>query len=874
VRDEELNEELRTHLEMDVEQRMARGESRGDAEAAARREFGNLTHVAEVTREMWGGQWLEQLSRDVRYALRSLKHSPMFTTVVVIALALGIGANTAIFSVVRGVLLKPLPHRGSDRLVYLRQSANGAGQSDMTFSVPEVRDLRAGVPSFAGIAEFSAMSAVHGTSDGPVRIRVGLVTGNYFDVMGLSPVVGRLTQPSDDGAAAPPVAVLGYDYWKTRFGGDSAVLGKKILLNERPVTVIGVLQPAPFFPERVDALLNLVNSAHHLSATMQQSRTHRMTSVVARVKTASTVDKARAEVATVYSALQRAYPEAYPASARYQVAVLPLKDILGERARLTLWLLMACAAFVLIVSAANVTNLTLMRGIRREHELVVRTALGAARSRLRRLLLVENLLLATLGGALGMVIAIAGVRLLTVFAARYSPRANEIRLDGTVFAFTLAVSLGLALTLSFLASLPREADVGSRVLAGPQRVSGSRRRQRLQRGLVVLQVAVSVVLLAGAGLLTRTMIRLSTMDTGLTTEDMLTMRVTLLMGGSGAMQDSATLVAAGVRLDQIRAALAVLPGVARVGVGASAPLRPFGYFSLVQREGPPPRPGEAMARADFRTANVDYFAAAGIPVLRGRAFDQADESRDNVIINKTFADQFFPSEDPVGKRIAFKADWRPDSLHYRTVIGVVGDTHDVAPNAAPGLVVFMPMAGMPSTSAVLVVRADRHVAGLAPTATRVVREHAPNALIEDVMTLAEYKAKSVSPQRLNAELISTFGILAVVIAAVGIAGVLAFSVSARTNEIGIRMSLGADSARVQRMILREGGALVATGLVLGSAGAYATTGVMRQLLFGVEPHDPATFVAGTVAMATVGIVACWIPARRAARIDPMTAIRG
>jgi hypothetical protein len=428
VRDEELNEELRTHLEMDVKQRMARGESRANAEAAARREFGNLTHVAEVTREMWGGQWLEQLRRDVRYALRSLTHSPMFTTVVVIALALGIGANTAIFSVVRGVLLKPLPHRDGDRLVYLRQSANGPGQSDMTFSVPEVRDLRAGVPSFAGIAEFSAMSAVHGTSDGPVRIRVGLVTGNYFEVMGLSPVVGRLTHPSDDGAAAAPVAVLGYDYWKTRFGGDSAVLGKKILLNDRPVTVIGVLQPAPFFPERVDALLNLVNSAHHLSATMQQSRTHRMTSVVARVKTASTIDKARAEVATVYSALQRAFPEAYPASARYQIAVLPLKDILGEHARLTLWLLMASAAFVLIVSAANVTNLTLMRGIRREHELVVRTALGAARSRLRRLLLVENLVLATLGGALGIVIAIAGVRLLTVFAARYSPRANEIRL--------------------------------------------------------------------------------------------------------------------------------------------------------------------------------------------------------------------------------------------------------------------------------------------------------------------------------------------------------------------------------------------------------------------------------------------------------------
>ena len=588
MRDEELNEELRSHLEMDVAQRVARGALHAEAETAARREFGNVTHVAEVTRDMWGGQWIEQLRRDIRYALRSLRRGPAFTTVVVATLALGIGANTAIFSVVRGVLLKPLPHRDGDRLVYLRQSANGPGQSDITFSVPEVRDLRSGVPSFAGMAEYSSITVVHRTSEGPVRIKVGLVTGNYFEVMGLSPVLGRLTQPGDDGPSAAPVAVLSYDYWKARFGGDSAVLGKAILLNDRPVTVIGVVQPAPFFPERVDALLNLVNSAHHVSATMQHNRTHCMTQVVARVKSGSTLERARADVATVYSGLQRAFPEAYPSAARYQVTVIPFKDVLGERARLTLWLLMAAAAFVLIVSAANVANLTLMRGIRREHELVVRTALGAGRSRLRRMLLAENLMLATLGGALGIVIAVAGVRLLTVFAQRYTPRANEIRLDATVFAFALAVSLGLALLLSFLASLPQEANVGSSVLAGTQRVSGSRRRQRLQRGLVVLQVAVSVVLLAGAGLLTRTMIRLSRIDTGLTTDDVLTMRVSLLT--DAAARDTNAFAAARVRFEELRSDVAALPGVARVGVGSSAPLRALGNYNLLQAEDRRPSP--------------------------------------------------------------------------------------------------------------------------------------------------------------------------------------------------------------------------------------------------------------------------------------------
>jgi len=871
VRDDELDEELRSHLEMDIAQRMTRGASRADAEAAARREFGNVTHVAEVTREMWGGQWIEQLRRDLRYARRSLWRSAAFTTVVVIALALGIGANAAIFSAVRGVLLKPVPNKDGDRLVYLRQSANGPGQADISFSVPEVRDLRTGVSSFSGIAEYSSISVVHRSSEGPVRISVGLVTGNYFEVMGLSPVLGRLTHTADDGPSAAPVAVLSYEYWKTRFGGDARIVGSTILLNDRPVTVIGVVQPAPFFPERVDALLNLVNSAHHLSAAMQQNRTHRMTQLVARLKSGATLDQAKVQVATVYAGLQRAFPEAYSAGERYQVAVIPFKDVLGERVRLTLWLLMAAAAFVLVVSAANVANLTLMRCVRREHELVVRTALGASRSRLRRLLLVENLMLAMAGCGFGVGIAVAGVRLLTAFTRRYTSRASEIRLDSTVFTFAVAVAIGLALLLSLLASLPREANVGSSVLAGPQRVSGSLRRQRLQRGLVVLQVAVSVVLLAGAGLLTRTMMSLSRIDTGLTTDDVLTLRVNLLTALAPGDTNAYAVVRA--RFEDVRSALASLPGVSRVGVSSSEPLQALGNYSLVRADGPTASTGEAVARADFRPADPSYFAAAGIPLLRGRGFDAADESRDNVIINKTLADQFFPNRDPIGKRIAVKEEGSANALHWRTVIGVAGNTRDMTPKAAPELVVYTPLSGMPATFAVFVVRADGHLTGLAPVATRIVREHAPNALIEDVMTMSEYKSQSVAPQRLNAVLISSLGGLAVIIAAVGIAGVLAFSVSARTNEIGIRMSLGADRKRIQRMILGEGGVLLVVGLAIGGVGAYATTGVMRNLLFGVAPHDAVTFGVVMAAMAVVGVIACWIPASRAARIDPAIAMR-
>ena len=701
---------------------------------------------------------------------------------------------------------------------------------------------------------------------------MGLVTGNFFGVMGLSPVLGRLTQASDDGRGAQPVAVLTHDCWVTRFGGDSSVIGTQVTLNKGPVTVIGVLQPAPFFPERVEALLNLVNSDHHLSATMTESRTHRMTEVVARLRPGATLGQVQTEVAAVYARARNEFKEAYDPAARYRVAVIPFKEVLGERASLTLWLLMASAAFVLIVSVANVANLTLMRGVRREHELVLRAALGAGVSRLRRLLLAENLVLAILGAGFGVVIAVAGVRLLTAFVEQYSPRASEIRLDGVVFAFMLALSVGVALLLSFLASLPREGTIASRLLAGTRQVSGSLKRQRLQRALVVVQIAASVVLLAGAGLLTRTMMQLSSVDTGLTTENVLTMQVTLLTRSE--RQDSNAVAAARQRSEQMRNEIASLPGVVEVGIGWTLPLRKPFFFNLVEAQGKPLAPGEAVPRAEFRNADPAYFRAAGIPLLKGRPFATTDGSNsDAVIINKTLADRYFPNEDPIAKRISWKADWRPDSLHWQTVVGVVGNTRDSGLDALPVAVVFSPFTQTPDGSAGLVIRADGHVANVAALATRIVRRIAPTALIEEVMTIAEYKEQSVSPRRLSAVLLSTFGVLAVIIAAVGIAGVLAFSVGARTTEIGIRMRLGAGSGQVQRMILSEGTALVAIGLVLGAVGAFFSTRLMQGLLFGVAPHDPTTFIGVVVMMAVIGIIACWIPALRAARIDPVIAMR-
>ncbi|MEP6999230.1 MAG: ABC transporter permease [bacterium] len=873
--EDDLHEELQAHLAMETAEYIRRGMRPDVARRQALLASGGLTGAAESVRAQRGMPWLESIASDVRYALRALCRSPVFTAVVVTTLALGIGANTAIFSVVRAVLLKPLPHRNGERLVYLRHSMDGPSGANVLFSVPEVHDVRSGAPSFSGVAEYSPwFNTIHADSDA-IRVDVGLVTGNFFEVMGLAPVRGRLTRPSDDGPDAKPVMVLTHDFWMKRFHGDAGIVGRQLRLDGVSATVIGVVQSAPFFPDRVDALLNMVISPHHLSAQMVESRMHRMTEVVARLAPDASVEQARHEVAEVTARMLRDNRGLYNPTSHHRVTVIPFKEAIGERARLTLWLLMGAAAFVMIISAASVANLTLMRGVHREHELVVRAALGAGAMRLRRLLLVENLVLTLAGAAMGLGLAFWGVRLLASLAERYSTRANEIRLDGFVLGFTLGLSVVLAVLLSFVASIPKDGTYTAVISAGVRRMGGSIRKQRLQRALVVAQITVSVVLLAGAGLLTRTMIQISEVSTGLKAEEVLTMEVPLL---NPARFDTASDDRNKERYDRMRREIRALPGVIEVGVGSTMPLRITQLEFDVNAEVKTYTPGRPRPRADWRTASPEYFRAAGIPRLSGRDFSSADRVGSGlvVIINKTFADMFFPGADPIGKRMAWAGEvlrFTPVSGDWRTIVGVVGNTQDGGQDAAPRPVVFAPFAQSYALLGGLVIRAGSDAAALVPDATRIIRRIAPDAAIDNVMTVAQIKEQSVSPRRLNAALVSSFGILAVIIAAVGIAGVLAFSVSARTNEIGVRMSLGADSGRVQRMILKEGGALLAIGLVCGVTSAYFAARVIRGLLFGVAPHDPATFIGVMVTMTVVGMGACWIPARRAARIDPSAAMR-
>jgi putative ABC transport system permease protein len=876
--DDDLRAELEAHLEMETDENIRRGMAPDEARRQARIASGGLTQAAEAVRDQRGIPFIEGLAADFRYAFRALKHSPAFTIVVVLTLALGIGANTAIFTVVRGVLLKPLPHRDGDRLVFVRHSMDGPGGASINFSVPEVRDFRAGAPTLGGIAEYSSWNGRIQDESGAENIDVGLVTGNYFEVMGLSAILGRVTGPEDDGPGVPVVAVLTHDSWLQRFGGDSSVVGRSLRIDGKVATVIGVLQPAPNYPAPVAALFNMALSDHHLSSFMNEGRTHRMTEVVARLAPDATLEQARAELGGVFSRMTAQYKDAYEPSANHRIAIVPFKEAFGERARLTLWLLMAAAMFVLIISAANVTNLTLMRGVRREHELVVRAALGAGAARLRRLLMVENLMLTLAGALLGTGIAVGGVQLLTSFASRYSPRANEITLDATVLAFTLVLAVSLSLLLSFAPFLPREGTLASVISAGLRRIGGGLRKQRLQRGLVIAQVAASVVLLAGAGLLTRTMLRLSDVKTGLRTEEVLTLSVSLLTPAELMRDPIGADAGAKVRYAQMLDEVRALKGVMQAAIGSPGPLRSSSVRFEVKAEGRALAAGEAIPRPELRTADPEFFDAAGIPLMAGRAFMASDDraSAKVVIINQVLADQLYPDQDPIGKRVAWTGDiirFTPFSTEWRTIVGVVATTQDGGLDASPRAAMYLPFAQELAIAGGFVIRADTNVASLVPAVTRVVRRLAPTTPIENVMTIAQIRDQSVAPRRLNAALLSSFSLLAVLIAAVGITGVLAFSVGARTTEIGIRMSLGASAWDVERMILREGGVLLAAGLVIGIVLTFLATQFIQGLLFGVAPRDPFTLVAVASMMGAIGLLACWIPARRAARIDPAITLR-
>ena len=807
---------------------------------------------------------MQSVAQDLRYAARTLGRAPAYTVVAVLTLALGIGANTAIFSVIHGVLLKGLPFANGDRVVRLKQPVAAADIDDAGFSVQEVADLGARSRSLESVVEFHSMSFNLLRRGDPQRVQTGVVSSNYFDALGVRPLVGRTFRPEEDQPGAAPVVVLSYRFWRERLGGDTAIVGKTVEMTDRLHTVIGVLPPLPAFPNENDVYMPTSSCPFRSSDIWRTSRTIRALTVFGVMRPGVELESVRNDLRAVASGIHTEHPESYPTGRGFALGAESLLEELSGPARETLVLLLATSAFVLLIACANVANLTLVRLVHRRPELVVRAALGAGTGRLARQLLTESVVVATAGAVVGIGLAAGLLRVLVPYAARFTPRAFEIGLDAPVLLFTLAVSvvIGLASGTLPLVAVTRDLASGLRARSDGGQTRGGKRRA--ERTLVVAQVAVSVVLLAAAGLAVRSMIELSRVDAGYKPEQVLSLRVTPSRERYRRAEQRLAVV------NRLLTGIGELPGVTSVALAGAVPLGEGGRMSHAMLiEGRPMGPNDTPPQAEMQIVSADYFSTIGVPVLRGRTFDDTERigSEEVAIISRSMAERHWAGRDPIGARISGDGG---DS--WMRVVGVVGDVRDHALDEEPTDAFYLAFAQYPGGGNVL-IRSQVEPGRIAKRATAVVHAIDPDMPVDAVRTLLEVRLNSLAPRRLTASLLTLFALLALLIAATGIGGVLAFSVSQRTREIGVRLALGARREQVLGLVLRQGGSMVAAGLLLGVVGAVWLARFMEGLVFGVGPRDPLTLAAVCLTLAAVGVLASLGPARRATAVDPVTALR-
>ncbi|MES1240872.1 MAG: ABC transporter permease [Acidobacteriota bacterium] len=864
----EMDDELRFHIEMETAQNVGRGMSPELARTEALRAFGGVEKTKEQCREARGGRWIEELAQDVRYGVRTLRMHPGYTAVVVLILALGIGANTAMFSAVNAVLLRPLPYADGDRLVVLHQKAALTGVDDLAFSPVEMADYERGSRSFSNLVEHHSMGFNLLDHGEPSRVRTGVVSWDFFDVLGVKPLLGRTFRPEDETASAEPVLVLSYEYWQRQYGGDPKVVGRSLRMNDKAHLVIGVLPQVPRYPTEDDVYMSTTACPFRSDPRMATDRAGRMLTAFGRLRRGVSLEQGNAEVVAVAARLREDHPDAYPAAEGYEADLLSLRSELTREARPKLLLLLGTVGLVLLIVCANVANLSLARRLHRQKELALRSALGAGRGRIARQLLTESALLALAGGAAGLLLAVPCLRLLSSFAGRFTPRAAEIGLDGNVLLFTLAVALATGLLAGAAPALARQnpaamlKEGGER---GDERGLGGR-TLRLRNLLIVFQLAASFMLLIGAGLTLRSLLRLERVNPGFRLDQVSATDVVL--DWSKYAKGEQRWAVYGPLLDKVRAQ----PGFESVAIGSTFPLnesQPWNNPLMVQ--GRPVEPGKAAPQVDLRIASTGYFETLGIPVLEGRSFTDQDAAGapDVAIVNRSLARRVWPDRNPIGQRISLD---RGES--WRTVVGVVGDVKQYGLDSESADEIYRPLAQYPILGVSLLVRSNQPAEAVGAAVRRILRSIDPEQPVFDTRTMLQVRAESLTPPRVTAMLIAVFAVLALAISAAGIAGILAFSVGQRTHEIGIRMAMGAVPGDVLLMVLRQAALLVLPGLALGMAGALALTRLMTGLLFGVEPTDPFTFAAVSLLLLAVAAVACLIPARRATEIHPMVALRG
>jgi putative ABC transport system permease protein len=866
----DLDEEIRGHLAIGVQERIERGEDPVDARRAALAEFGSLMGTRDSIRAVWRNRWRDMIGtigQDIGVTLRSLMRARSLTATVVITLALGIGANAAIVSVVREVLLRPLVNRDEDRLVYIRQSAPGIGTANTTFSVPEIADLRSRVTTISAFGDFSTIDFTMVGLGEPRVVKAGVVGGSYFDVMGLRPVLGRLLDAADDGPDAAGAAVLTHRFWHGSLRGDPTVIGRTIRLGTRAATVVGVLEPSVPYPVDTEIIANVVTSSHHLDATMVTLRTHRMTELFGRLAPGATLAAARTELVAVHAGMMREHPEAYPGSAGIQVTATPLRDQIVAPARKALLVLLAAAGLVFVIACSNVANLMLARAVRRESELAIRAALGAGTGALRRALLVETLVLCGAGAVLGVLLARPLVSVLGRYAGRFSVRALDVTVDSSLLWISAGLAMAAAVVLAFVPRLPSpNAPAGLAIPGGGVRITpGTNRRLRV---FAITQIALSFVLLAGAGALLAALSALQTANTGYNLRQVLVLDIPMPL-------DTAATRVIDFFQDVTRRVRA-LPGVQQVAVGNFAPWRDAGILLPAfpfSGEGPGSTDGEEPPHARLRAVSPGFFAALGVPIVAGRDFTGEDRRGHElvVILSRSAAERLFPEGAALNRHF-----WWTDPLFGKRepcrIVGIVQDVDDEHVVPGPVLTVYHPFQQVPAGGR-LFVRADGDPYALVPAVTRIVHEMSPDQPVERAATLADVRTEVLGPERLNAFVFSVFAGIALLVAVVGVAGVLAFSVSARTHEFGVRLAIGSSRWRLMWGVLSEGTFIATIGIAAGAGGGYALGRAAVSSLDTMQaPAAIPVLGAASVLVAAVAVAAL-IPAARASRVDVIQSLR-